>query len=343
MKTSLQSSLISGQGLVTFLLRLLFLPLYVLYALVSAARNALYDTGLLTPTAVDVPVVSVGNVTTGGTGKTPLVIALAKLYLAEGRKVAIVSRGYGAPADDEGLADEVVLTRQQVPEAMLVVAPDKLLAARQAVEQGAEVILVDDGFQHRRLQRDLDVVVLDARAPLGNGQVLPYGPLREHPGALARADLVIATHHEGLSTERLEQVRIAIAGNAGGKSIPVVWGRHRPVGVRAVGASELQPEELLEGQEVHLFCGIASPEGFRETVESLGAVVTGVTAFGDHHAFDGADLASVRAAAGTSRLLCTEKDAVKIARIPGNEDVLCLAVELELLGELPDLPGLDAE
>jgi len=329
-----------NDDLFTLLLRLVLSPLTLAYLALTTIRNALYDAGLVPTRAVDVPVISVGNLTVGGTGKTPLVIALAQRAIDAGRRVAVVTRGYGAVADDREQADEVAMIRDRVPAALVVVSPNKVAGARRAQEQGAEVILLDDGFQHRALERDLDVVVLDARAPFAGGHVLPGGALREAPSGLGRADVLVLTHHDSVPPDVLEQTLSQV--RAYRRDVAIVLGRHVPLWVQSVAGGETQPPASLEGVPVHLFCGVGNPDGFRHTVDLLGARVTGLCAFPDHHAFGAADVASVRSRAGASTLLCTEKDARKVARIPGNEDILYLAVELEFVGELPPLPGIDA-
>ena len=327
-------------GVLLFLLRLLLLPFTVLVYLGVSARNALYDTGLLSASDVPAPVISVGNLTVGGTGKTPLVIELAARAARAGKQAAIVARDYGAEADEEGRTDEVALMAARCPQALIVAGPSKLRAAREAAERGAEVILVDDGLQHRALHRDLEIVLVDARAPFGNGMVLPGGSLREPASGIARADAIVLTHGEELNPPQREAAEATV--RAYRRPVAVVWARHEPIGVRRVTGGPLEDAALLSGRDVHLFCGLASPEGFRHTVSQLGARVTGVTAFGDHHAFTPADLARVRAQARASLLVCTEKDALKVARIPGNDDVLCLVIDLVLDGQLPPLPGIDA-
>ena len=183
-------------------------------------------------------------------------------------------------------------------------------------------------------------MLVDARAPFGNGMVLPGGPLREPASGIGRADAVVLTHGDELSGPEREAVELSVRSYR--RSVPVVWARHEPIGVRPVTGGPLQDASLLAGRDVHLFCGLASPGGFRQTIEQLGARVTGLTAFADHHAFVAADLALVRAQARASLIVCTEKDALKVARIPGNDDVLCLLIELALDGHLPPLPGIDA-
>ena len=342
MKASLAQILLSSdQGPLAMALRVALAPIQVIYMLVVNARNALYDAGLIASHDAGVPVISVGNVTVGGTGKTPLVIALARRGVAAGKKVAVVTRGYGSIADDQGRTDEVKLIADRVPEAEVIVCPDKLTGARQAAEKGCDVVIVDDGMQHRRLNRDLDICVVDARAPFGNGFQLPLGGLRESPTALGRSDLVVMTHCEHMDPDDVIDSRTRVQAQKLG--LQIIQAEHHPIGVRSVTAEpgDLDPVEHLAGETVFLFCGIGSPEGFVSTVEALGAEVAGVMSFPDHHAYTGADLQAVRAAAQTARLVCTEKDASKIAAIKGSDDVLCLAIAMELVGDLPQLPGID--
>jgi len=341
MKTSLAHQLVSPHNTpLVFLVRVVLLPVYLVYLLLVTAKNALYDTGMLQPVSVGVPVVSIGNLTVGGTGKTPLVIALAKRAVAAGRKVAVVARGYGGVADAEGRTDEVALIASRVPEAQVFMSPSKLVAAKQAAAAGVDLILVDDGFQHRRLHRDLEIAVIDARVPVSNGYVLPLGGLREPPSSLSRADVIVLSHTDGMDKEGIELIEASVT--AYRRETPVIRAKHTAVGVRPCKGGALQPPSTLAGKEVFLFCGIASPDGFRKTVEELGAQVTGVLGFPDHHAFDAASLAEVRGAARTAQLLCTEKDAAKVAAIPGTDDVLCLVIDLVLDRELEGVPGLDA-
>ena len=340
MKTSLAHQLTRSQNTpLIFVVRVILLPLYLLYLLVVTTRNALYDAGLVSTTKVDVPVTSIGNLTVGGTGKTPLVIALAQRAVAAGKRVAIVARGYGAVADAAGNTDEVALMAARVPQAEVVMSPNKTVGAREAASRGVDLILVDDGFQHRRLERDLDVLVVDATAPISNGYVVPMGGLREPPSGIGRADVMVLTHHESLTPEDIEGVVASLS--AYRRDIPIVRATHTPIGVRPVAGGELRPVESLAGQDVFLFCGIASPAGFRRTVEGLGAHVTGGAGFADHHDFTASSIAEVRAEARTALLVCTEKDAAKVAAIPGTEDVLCVVIDMVLDDELPPIPGLD--
>ncbi|MHC5209497.1 MAG: tetraacyldisaccharide 4'-kinase [Planctomycetota bacterium] len=326
-------------GPVLLLLRLLLLPLTLLMHAGASIRNALYDSGLLPVEHVGAPVISVGNLTVGGTGKTPLIIELARRARARGRRVAVVARGYGAVADEHGRTDEVAMLAERCPDVEIVVGPSKLRGAREAAQAGADLILVDDGMQHRRLFRDCEIVVVDARAPFGTGMVVPGGSLREPAAGISRADVIVLTHGESISEPEREAVELSV--RAYKRTVAVVWAHHEATALRPVSGGPSQPPDALAGLDVELFCGVASPEGFRETVERLGAHVTGLHAFPDHHAFRPEDLAAIRSRARASQLVCTEKDAAKVARIPGNEDVLALLIDLELESELPPLPGLD--
>jgi tetraacyldisaccharide 4'-kinase len=180
---------------------------------------------------------------------------------------------------------------------------------------------------------------VDARAPYGNGEVLPAGALREPAAGLSRADVIVVTHHDVVDDAVLEVLEQRLRAFKYGSTL--VWGLHTPSGVRSVAGGPVSAPESLAGQDVFLFCGIAWPEGFEHTAETLGANVTGMRHFIDHHDFDGADLAKVRSEARTAQLLCTEKDAAKVARIPGNDDVLCLMVDMEIRGEMPPLPTME--
>ncbi|MCA8925488.1 MAG: tetraacyldisaccharide 4'-kinase, partial [Planctomycetes bacterium] len=183
------------RGVGPALARALLAACAALYALVVRARNWAYARGLLRAHAAPLPVISVGNLTAGGTGKTPLVIALAQALLARGLRVAVLARGYGAARDGE-LNDELREIAERVPQALLVPGRDRVRSAERAALRGADVILLDDGFQHRRLRRDLDLVLVDCTDPWGPAGVLPRGLLREPRGGIRRADWVILTRAE---------------------------------------------------------------------------------------------------------------------------------------------------
>ena len=294
------------------------------------AREWLYDRGVLRSRTLSCPVVSIGNLTVGGTGKTPAVELAAQTLTALGRRVAIVSRGYrrrssgiqvvadtaSVRLDPADAGDEPFLLARRLPGVAVVVGANRYDAARLAVERfGVTAIVLDDGFQHRTLHKDVEIVMVRARRPWGNGQLLPHGPLREPLTALGRATLVVAAGAEHL--EDVDDARQAVARYA--PDVPVVAARYVPV--ECWQASELRPRppEHLKGRRLVAFAGLASPEAFSRTLEALSVDVAHFEAFVDHHWYSAADLAALdaRAAAlGAEGLVTTEKDWVRLRDVP---------------------------
>ncbi len=265
---------------------------------------------------VSVPVVSVGNITSGGTGKTPVVEMLVRELLRRGRRPAIVSRGYRSSAD--GLNDESRLLAQNLPGVRQYLNPDRLASGRRAIQDGADVLVLDDGFQQRSLAVDLDIVLLDATDPFGGSRILPAGLLREPLEALGDADLFAITRGSlvprtglgilrGLLRDRFPGVpRLEIEMEATGWH-PVCRGRSGERAVLDAGA--------LRGKRAAAFAGIGNPEAFRRQLGALGLDVAVWMPFPDHHGFRAADLTEIgrRAiAAGAEVVVMTQKDAVKI-------------------------------
>jgi tetraacyldisaccharide 4'-kinase len=278
-------------------------------------RNRWYDR----PGAVrraPLPVISVGNLTVGGTGKTPLVACLARWLLAEGSRPAIVSRGYGGRAGrgplvvsigsgplcpPEACGDEPFLLARALDGVAVVVGSDRWAAARCAATRGANVVLLDDGFQHRRLARELDVVLLDAAAPLGSGRLLPAGPLREPPSALARADVVIATRTpRGATLEALEQLVRRHNPRA-----PLLGADHR-----IVGFVDVDGRPVVAPRSAVAFCGIGNPQRFRDDLLQHGIELLAFRAYPDHHPYAERELAELAELAERDGafLVTTEKD-----------------------------------
>lgn len=314
----------------------------------AALRGALYDAGVLRAVRVKVPVVSIGNLAVGGAGKTPVAMAVARRLLGRGRRVALLSRGYGAVradarvvADgarlllgpDEG-GDEPVLLALRLPGVPVLCGPRRAeLAAAAVRDHGADALLLDDGFQHRALARDLDVVVLDAANPFGNGRLLPAGPNREPRAALRRAGLLWLSRVDQAEPGRLAALR-TLARAATGRD--PVESRHAPLGLVDGGLAPAGGVEALRGRRVLLLAGIARPEGFRRTLLALGAEVVAEAVFPDHHPFSPADLDRARASADAARcdlLVTTEKDAVRLPpSAAADARVRALRIEAEVLG-----------
>jgi tetraacyldisaccharide 4'-kinase len=287
-------------------------------------------------------VVSVGNLVAGGTGKTPLTAWLAGAFQARGRRVVIVSRGYRGRrreklalvweggrllADASAAGDEPVLLGRLVPGATVVVGADRVLAARWAVEEhGAEIVLLDDGFQHRRLARDCDVVLLSAADPFGGNRGLPAGLLREGPAeALARAHLLVLSGSSAPDPALEDRLRSLAPGR------PLFRERHEPTALVELDGSLHGSPGLLAGRAVFAVAGLARPAALRETLEELGARVVGHRDLPDHHAFrpgEEATLHEEARRAGAETLVLTEKDAVRW-RAPEGDAGRALALRVE--------------
>lgn len=280
-------------------------------------RNRRYDRVESMVQRVEVPVVSVGNLTLGGTGKTPMVKWIARCLREEGVRVALVSRGYGS--DDGGPNDEALELEQSLPDVPHLQNPDRVAAARIAIEElASQVLVLDDGFQHRRLGRDLDVVLLDATAPFGYGRVFPRGALREPVSALSRADIVCLTRADLITADQRdaihERVRALAPDAAWCESVT------HPMWLTGVpdNPAELPieaPIESLRGERIAAFCGIGNPTAFRSMLESLGAEVVAFTEFADHHAYTRRDIEAIERSAvehDAGLIVCTHKDLVKV-------------------------------
>jgi tetraacyldisaccharide 4'-kinase len=286
------------------------------YGLGVRLRGALYDAHLLNAERVEgLRIISVGNVNVGGTGKTPAVLHLAESLVRAGRKVGILTRGYGRRAKEpltftgldrlpsvEEAGDEPLLLARRCPQARVLVGADRRALARQARDEfGLDVVLLDDGFQHRRLARDEDIVVVDEAVGFGNGQLLPRGPLREPLSALHRATLF--------------WVRAATSPAPPLPPLPgpQVRTRYQPTAwVDPAGA--LHPPEALSGVPVLALAGLARPGGFLRTLRQLGTDLRGSSLFPDHHRFTPGELRDVEASAARqgARVVTTEKDAVRL-------------------------------
>jgi tetraacyldisaccharide 4'-kinase len=281
------------------------------YRLGVAARNRLYDRGWKTAHQTGVPVVSVGNLTLGGTGKTPCVEYVARFYRDLGLRVATLSRGYGA---GHGRNDEAMVLEENLPDVPHLQHPDRVALAGVAAEElQAELLVLDDGFQHRRLYRDLDVVLIDATWPPHRDHLFPRGTLREPAGGLRRAGAIVVTRCDQVTPAGLGEIRDWLTARFPDK--PIAWTEHRPVGL--IGEpGDVSPPEVLRDKPVAGFCGIGNPAALRRTLEGLGATVVAFRTFPDHHPYTRADVDDLRAWA--SRLptgavvATTQKDWVKL-------------------------------
>lgn len=285
-----------------------------LYRRAVAHRNGSYekrarDEELFRP---PIPTISVGNITVGGSGKTPLAIYLADLLHARDLKPAILARGYGAVAGS--LNDEMFLEARKCPYAAVLADPDRMASINKAVtSEGAQVAILDDAFQHRKVCRDLDIVLVDATRGFGNGHLLPAGPLREPVASLCRADLVLLTRTDQVLPERLESITRQIADQAR-CDLPVGHISFQPAGLADV---QFAPADAIRGP-CGVFAGIGNFQAFIQTCRWGGLDVCAQMPLADHVGYDQALCSRIRHWATTSRvrsLVTTEKDATKLSRI----------------------------
>jgi len=291
---------------------LFFVLCSLVYRFVISVRNYLYDHNVLKVRWVPVPVIAVGNLTTGGTGKTPMTIFLAHKFRSFGVMPGVILRGYGSQMGQP--SDEERLLRAELPAVPIVADPDRQAAAVRAVEQSARMLIADDAYQHRRLGRDLNICLIDAAYPFGSNALLPAGRLREPVSALSRADLVVITRSDQALTDTIDELTDRIGTYC--PSVPVLLARHCPAGlVDLTGRSADMAE--LSGRRVLAFAGIARPEAFYATLRAGGAELVDTVNFHDHHDYSGRDLTELAARGLKSEaewMVCTAKDAVKLSR-----------------------------
>ncbi|MGE5314998.1 MAG: tetraacyldisaccharide 4'-kinase [Acidobacteriota bacterium] len=301
-------------------------PFSLLYGAVMTIRNAFFENKLLKREEAGVPVISIGNLTTGGTGKTPLVELTAALVRDSGIRTAIVSRGYGRAssglvvvsdgtrlvADAAQAGDEPHQLAEALPGVAVIVDEVRARGARYAVENfNAGCLILDDGFQHRSLDRSLDIVVIDGSQDLFSMPMLPSGYRREPLSALKRAGAFIITKAD--DPARVETLRARLRAYT---AAPVFLGTYEPVALCTMGRAESASPDTIKGLRVAAFCGIGQPENFRRTLEALGADVAAFKAFADHHAYTMEEcqgLERLRRETGATILVTTEKDAHRLS------------------------------
>jgi tetraacyldisaccharide 4'-kinase len=280
------------------------------YGLGVRIRNAAFDLKLRPAHSAEIPVVSLGNLTTGGTGKTPLAAFVARWFRERGVRVAFLSRGYRAPTGS--VNDEALVLEQLCPDVPHLQNPDRVESARIAREElESQLVILDDGFQHRRLARDLDLVLIDALNPFGYGHLLPRGLLREPLSALRRADLVVLTRVDQCPPEALARIRERIARVARKPCVEVAFRPQRLINA----AGQTAGWEALRGQPIAAFCGIGNPAAFRQTLAEMGLSPGELREFPDHHLYSRRDIEELQHWVRTSRpaaVLTTQKDLVKI-------------------------------
>ncbi|MCA9056851.1 MAG: tetraacyldisaccharide 4'-kinase [Planctomycetaceae bacterium] len=296
----------------------------ICYGVAVRFRNQLFDLQLKAVHRTGCPVISVGNLTTGGTGKTPMVACVVELLQRQGRRPGIVSRGYRADTDQGN--DEKRVLEQNCPGVPHIQNPDRLAACEQLLRsEAADVIVLDDGFQHRRLHRDLNIVLIDATCPFGYERMLPRGLLREPISGLRRADVVVVTRADLVPASQLTAIESTVRSWAPRLVDRVHRVAFRPAQLLATSGRTL-PLDTMLGARLFLLSGIGNPQAFEQTVVALGGTIVGARHFPDHHHYTADDVASVRQAAAERQatlILTTEKDLVKL---DGHEDILAVRI-----------------
>jgi tetraacyldisaccharide 4'-kinase len=321
-------------------------PLSVAYGAVTRARLTAYRRGWFSTSQLAAPVISVGNLTTGGTGKTPLVEWVCKVVAREtGKKICVLTRGYGRPNPQSQVVvsdgikilasvlesgDEPYLLAQKLSGAAAVISnPDRLAAGNWAMKNlSSEVFVLDDGFQHLQLARDLDIVTIDATNPWSGGRSLPAGRLREPRTGLARAGCVVITRAEQVEHTAAIKNTVQQLTN----TIPIFLSRMMTSGVRALGKQNVDKTSLLT-QPVAAFCGVGNPESFFNGVRREGFETMLTKSFSDHHRYTQEDVAGLVHDAkvnGAAALLTTAKDAIKLANFDLGFPCYVLDIEISV-------------
>lgn len=311
---------------------ILFIASLVYY---SAIRvwNFCYDANIFKIHSSGVRIISVGNITLGGTGKTPFVIFLAKLLNTRGASTGILIRGYGN--------DEWRMLRDKLRHIPVIKDRDRVRSAKEAKKlYNPSVLILDDGFQHRRLRRGLDILLVDAAEGFGNGQILPRGILREPLGSIRRADFVVLTKSD-FGRANLDSIKLTLAGLK--IKGTVLEAQYRPLDFLRLGASSPLGLDVVRGKRISALSAVANPEYFKYMLKNLGAELADIADYPDHHDYTLADLDSVRERAknlSCEYIVITEKDTVKLNDIKAGErglPILALRIELVITDGLEKL------
>jgi len=327
-------NLVSGRnvGIVPTLLRGGLRTLEVPYAAVMSVRNLLYDRRMMPIRQFPVPIISVGNLTLGGTGKSPMVAYLCRDFLKQHLRPGLVSRGYRKTSSEGN--DEYREMSLRFPTVPHIQHPKRAKAIEQLLQtENVDVIILDDAFQHRQVERNIDIVLLDATAPFGFEHIFPRGTLRESPNSLRRADVVLLTRSDLIDEAQRQRIKQRVLTI----NPKIAWGEtiHVPTSLVSLDGDlgwRHEPIESIHAQSALAFCGIGNPAAFRTTLERCGVQVMKLVSFPDHHAYTQREIGELWHMAnelGTDLILCTMKDLVKLNR-PEFAGLSIQAIDIEI-------------
>lgn len=338
------------EGFTASVVCLLLIVLSSIYAVLARFRFKLYKNNILKQKESEVPVISIGNITTGGTGKTPFTAFLLE-KLKNKYKIAVISRGYGAEkdveepflikdgreifADPSQAGDELFMLARNKDNIIFIRSADRYKGSKLAQKEGAELILLDDGFQHYQLKREMDVVILDAEDPFSNGRVLPAGYLREPFTALKRADVFLINRSENIDFNKLQEIE---------KSLNTLSPKNRGIFASetvlekciSIADQDEKAASFLKEKRVFAFSGIGSPEAFKKSIRNAGGEVVSYRVFEDHYNYQQEDILTLLdqyESSDADLILTTEKDAVKLfdfAEIIGDLPLYYLTISMTI-------------
>lgn len=335
------------RGVVSTLIRILLMPLCWLYGTIVRIRNYCWTNGIFKQRHLPCTVISVGNVVAGGTGKTPAVAAIAKLLENKGFQVAILLRGYKRHSSEEitvvsdgenrlcsreESGDEADMLARQLSNIPIIVGKQRYLTGKAAIDRfKSDIVILDDGFQHRQLARDVNILTIDATQPYGTGALLPIGTLREPISALKRADIILLTHTDVVGTNianlKTELNRLA-------PNIPILESVHQPTSLYWLNQPDghrTMPIKNLTGKRLLAVCGIGNPDAFVTTLEKSNPEVVELFAFPDHHVYTESDLQLIEhqmQQCDADWVITTQKDEQKLVPLSTELPIVVLAIEL---------------
>lgn len=328
-------------GLVATLGRTGLSAIEIPYEALVRLRNYGYDHSILTVKKASAPVISVGNLTLGGTGKTPLVAWLAHWFAQHNKKPAIISRGYKAKTGQ--LSDEAAELKILLPTVPHYANKQRIIVAREAVAKGSDVLLLDDGFQHRQIGRDLNLVTIDATDPFGCNRLFPRGLLREPLWGLKRADALVLTRTDQVSIKTRNEIQEQCFQFVGSHDKPWIETEHRPSNLRLVDGTT-QPLKTLQDKRILSLSAIGNPAAFHRTLTTLGHEPVATLTFPDHHTYTTDDIHRISEeteSVGAEIIVTTLKDLVKLPLASVRNRPLCaLEIGIQFQTGLQDLEYL---